>query len=367
MKIAVLTLPWSINYGNVLQCYALQHILRRMGHDVSILERRVPFVSRARLFFTRLIKAYILRKESRYYGVKTENEIVGRNFQTFRRKYMHIYQFSKWTSIHEHAFDAVVVGSDQVWRKQYNDGPIQHMYLDFAKDWKCLKRIAYAVSFGTDKLEYSIDEINECSSLLKLFDAISMREVSGVELCKKNFGIDAMYCIDPALLLSADDYLELLDGWNLPKYSNGLFCYFLDSSDKKKQLAKHVSVEKGLDIFKAYKPDIWMRDKTLEERIQFPVEYWIAGFRDAEFVVTDSFHGCVFSILFNKPFIVIGNEERGMARFMSLLSMFHLEDRLVLLEDNYEICDKPIQWNEVNNILKEKREESLNFLSANLR
>ena len=365
MRIAILTLPLCVNFGNVLQCYALQRVLGRMGHDVSVLEQRVPFVSRTRLFFTRLIKTYILRKESRYYGAKTENEIVGRNFQTFRRKYMCVCHFSSWTSIHEHSFDAIVVGSDQVWRKDYNDR-IQHMYLDFAKDWKRLKRVAYAASFGTDNLGYSPDEISECSDLLKLFDAVSMREVSGVELCKRDFGVDAVCCIDPTLRLTAGAYLDLLEGWKIPKHPNGLLCYFIDSSDEKEQLAEQVSVKKGLDVFKVNNPDVWMWNKTFEERAQLPIEYWIAGFRDADFVVTDSFHGCVFSILFNKPFIVIGNVERGMARFNSLLSIFHLENRLALMGGNHAICDEPIQWDEVNKILKDKRQESLSFLSAYL-
>ena len=105
----------------------------------------------------------------------------------------------------------------------------------------------------------------------------------------------------------------------------------------------------------------------LEERIQPPVETWLRGFYDADFVVTDSFHACVFSILFEKPFIVYGNKERGMARFHSLLSIFGLENRLIINSATAQkVIAEPIDWNAVNVRKKEWQEKSLNFLKNNL-
>lgn len=365
MRIAVITLPLKVNFGGVLQCYALQQVLSSMGHEVSVLQQGVPFMVRVRLFFTRWIKTYILRKESEYYGAKTDAEIVGRNFQAFIRKHIHILHFQDWASIRERDFDAFVVGSDQVWRKKYNN-QIQHAYLDFVKEWKGIKRVAYAASFGTDYLEYSHSEIEECAKLVRLFDAVSTREMFGVEMCRNKFQINATCCIDPTLLLSGEDYLNLLEGVEVPFHENGLLYYFIDASKEKEDFAYQISVNKHLNCFNVNNSNLWMRNKTFEERIQLPIEHWIAGFRDAKFVVTDSFHGCVFSILFNKPFFVIGNVERGMSRFKSLLSIFHLEDRLISLTTLEQYNDKPIQWNKVNKILKEERGKSLNFLSVNL-
>ena len=109
-------------------------------------------------------------------------------------------------------------------------------------------------------------------------------------------------------------------------------------------------------------------EAPLEERIQQPVEKWLRAFHDAEFVITDSFHACVFSIIFNKPFIVYGNKERGFARFESLLNMFGLEDRLVSsLNETKTAIEKPIDWERVNSIHKQMKEKSLSFLVNNLK
>ena len=106
----------------------------------------------------------------------------------------------------------------------------------------------------------------------------------------------------------------------------------------------------------------------LEERIQQPVEKWLRAFYDAEFVITDSFHACVFSIIFNKPFIVYGNKERGYARFDSLLKIFGLEERIATsLNDIDKIINKPIDWNNVNSIHTEWKENSISFLINNLK
>ena len=108
-------------------------------------------------------------------------------------------------------------------------------------------------------------------------------------------------------------------------------------------------------------------EAPLEERIQQPVEKWLRAFYDAEFVITDSFHACVFSLIFNKPFIVYGNKERGFARFESLLNLFGLEERLVCSpNDVKKTLEKNIDWNRVNSIHKQMKEKSLSFLVKNL-
>ena len=98
----------------------------------------------------------------------------------------------------------------------------------------------------------------------------------------------------------------------------------------------------------------------LAERVQPPVEQWLRGFYDAEFVVTDSFHACVFSILFHKPFIVVGNARRGMSRFKSLLSIFALGDRLVMDVTQFFHCSV-IDWEQVDSLLAYERKRTCQF------
>ena len=365
MRIAIVTLPFVVNYGGVLQCYALQTALERLGHGVCVLQRKVPASIRARLMVTRWIKTYLLKIETNYYGGKTDGEIVGVNFQAFIRKHIRICYFRKWQTISGRNIDAIVAGSDQIWRNEYFK-PIKQAYLDFAKKWKGVKRVAYAASFGIDEWDYTPVETKECAELCKLFDAVSVREASGIDLCREYLGVDAVQCLDPTLLLTAGDYVKLLDGFNAPAQAKCLACYFLDETKEKEQLAVKIAEEKGLNFVKLYNPDSWTPGKTFEERLQLPIERWIAGFRDAEFVVTDSFHGCVFSIIFNKPFVVVGNTIRGMARFRSLLSMFHLEGRLVMPGETEHFPDSPIRWEEVNEVLERERENALSFLTQNL-
>ena len=203
---------------------------------------------------------------------------------------------------------------------------VQESFLDFAKDWKG-KRIAYAASFGVDNWEFSSEETRICKELAKSFNAISVREDTGVGLCEEYFGIKAEQVLDPTLLLHSSDYVKLIKEASLQKNNRKLFAYVLDKTPEKIAFVEKVAKEKGLqpNYINLSFGDI---REPVKQRILPSVEQWLSYFYDAEFVVTDSFHGCVFSIIFNKKFVTIGNEERGMSRFKSLLSLLGLERRL---------------------------------------
>lgn len=364
MRIAILTLPLHTNFGGILQCYALQTVLERMGHEVSILNTsfdEVDYKTRAGLLFKRLIKV-ILRKESKYYGWKTEGEITRQYTQAFIDEYIHIRNIRDLFLLKEGEYDAIVVGSDQIWRPLYYQ-PIANAYLKFAKDWTSIKRIVYAASFGVDKWEYTQEETEECASLLKLFDAVSVREQSAVELCRMYLQKNVVQLLDPTLLLTKDDYLSLIQDSAITRHKNGLFYYFLDTTQDKMNIVFELSKKYELTPFRANNPNTENYSLHFEYRVQSSIGAWIAGFEDASLVVTDSFHGCVFSIIFNKPFIVIGNTKRGDARFSSLLSMFDLEARWI--KSSYSITTQqivPILWNMVNTKLNKEREYSFSFL-----
>lgn len=369
MKIGIITLPLSLNYGGILQAYALQTALKHLGHEAEILDK--PHVWRLRgfdvirIYTKRIIKKIIGRDK----GIPLNREklhnknfpIVGVNMSNFMTSYLNRREIYSLNDIKEGEYDAFVVGSDQVWRTHYY-GHIEQAYLQFASKWKNIKRISYAPSFGTDKLDYSILQKRNCKKLIKKFDAVSVREVSTVNICKQYFNIDAKHVLDPTMLLEKEEYIRLFEINNTPKSAGTLLNYILDESTEKQDVIDAIANKLELIPFRV-NSRVEESNARLEEKIQPPIESWLRGFYDAGFVVTDSFHACVFSIIFNKPFIVIGNEGRGLARFNSLLSMFGLESRLVknMTEINWNsvlTCD----FSYANQKLKELKSMSFDFL-----
>ncbi len=234
-----------------------------------------------------------------------------------------------------------------------------------------MKRIAYAASFGVDEWEFSEEETKTCRDLLQKFDAISVRENSAVLLCDKYLNrADAVHVLDPTMLLDKEDYIRLVEKENEPKSPGTLFCYILDEDEKKNEIIDTIARQISAVPF-TQMPKCHISYENLKYRLEdcvYPtVTAWLRAFMDAEMVVTDSFHGCVFSIIFNKPFIVYGNKVRGMARFHSLLSIFGLENRLATnSEDALKIINDSIDWHQVNSKKEEWQEKSLNFLKNNL-
>lgn len=385
MEILILTQPLHTNYGGLLQAYALQQILKGMGHDVVTdrlgVVRKLPLWNRALRFLYHAVQFCIL-KNYRYYPyrylfVSFDKESKAKrsiSINTERFVNTHIDTIDLLTRSNESVidavrqFDAIVVGSDQVWRATMSDIPTY--FLSFTKAIN-VKRIAYAASFGTDDLnEYSKMDMKIASESIKLFDAVSVREKSGVHLCRDYFKMDAVHVLDPTMLLSKDDYLKLIEEEDKPCSENILLTYVLDRTQEKNDIiqrggeALHLtSCENG-----AVKYFSNVVESNVSECIYPSVSRWVAGFRDAQFVVTDSFHGTVFSIIFNKPFVAILNSKRGSSRFISLLSVLGLENRLIsttndLLEEHL----KPIDYTEVNKILNDWRYLSISFMERHLK
>ena len=198
MKIGILTLPLHTNYGGILQAYALQTVLERMGHEVSLIEkRREPFklpLWKAPLSYgKRILKNMIGHPFPIFYEQKLNREIpvVCQYTDKFIKKHIKRRIIDNYIDVHQYGFDAIVVGSDQIWRPKYFR-PIEHAYLDFTEGWN-IKRIAYAASFGTDKWEYTLKQTRICRRFLQSFDTVSVREISGVDLCREHFNIQAIH------------------------------------------------------------------------------------------------------------------------------------------------------------------------------
>ncbi|GEN29585.1 MurB family protein [Halovibrio variabilis] len=356
-KVAILTQPLGHNYGGILQAYALQTYLKKLGCEVETLDRRAPEVEQvsvkphvlnlARLLLGRIKSIPTAKKQAR----------VLEELARFRDD--RITMSSKITGDQElreyyrgRNFDAFIVGSDQVWRPRYSPC-IPNFFLDFLDDIESpAKRIAYAASFGINEWEYSSELTEKCKSLAQEFDAISVRESSAVDLCKEMLGVSAEFLVDPTLLLEPAEYEPLINECGENANAGCVLSYVLDPAPEKHSIAANVGNSLGITVF-SIKPKHSVAQVRTKDfyKCRFPsVESWLQAFQGANFIVTDSFHGAVFSILFNKPFIAVGNPVRGMARFESLLSQFGLSDRLVEspLEVTPELVHNKIEWDSVN-------------------
>ena len=371
MKIGILTQPLHSNYGGLLQNYALQQTLVRAGHEVETIDWGGGSGLRAMLYRMkeRVLHAFLPNRFSplKYKPNNNEQAIIQRNTNHFINTYINhteaIHSYDGFVSqAAKGKYDAYVVGSDQCWRPCYN-AFLPSMFLDFVLD-KQVKRIAYAASFGTDKWEFTPQQTAVCAPLAKKFDMVSVREDSGVKLCKEHLGVDAVHVLDPTMLLTKEDYIQLIEKEKEPKSNGTLFNYILDPDARKSAFIQKVAKAKGLKAFQVL-PKCQAEIRTKEDvkkRIEdcvFPgVTTWLRAFMDAEMTVVDSFHGMVFSIIFNKPFWVIGNAHRGMSRFTSLLKVFHLENRLLDASGLDDVdLSQSIDWESVNEILKEKQKE----------
>lgn len=382
MKIGILTQPLHANYGGLLQNYALQQVLLRAGHQVETIDWFYPSYHslRERLYRIKraVLSVFFPKKypKLRYQITEEERTVIQRNTNHFISSYINHTEIVRSkegfiAKAKEGNYDAYVVGSDQCWRPRYNVF-LSSMFLDFAKDENA-KRIAYAASFGTDQWEFTATQTEICAPLAQLFDFVSVREDSGIKLCKEHLGVDAIHVLDPTLLLTKEDYVRLIEVEKEPKAIGTLFNYILDPDAIKSAFINKVAKDKGLTTCQVL-PKCQQETRTKQDvknRIEdcvFPgVTTWLRAFMDAEMTIVDSFHGMVFSIIFNKPFWVIGNAHRGMSRFTSLLKVFHLEDRMLDANHLQEVdIDRSIDWTSVNAILQQKRNECINMLLTEL-
>lgn len=381
MKIGIITQPLCSNYGGLLQNYALQQTLINAGYEVETIDWGSRKTLRYSLYRIKIWLLHILfpNKYSKPQYVPNDEDLrfIRRNTNYFINSYikhspvLHSYDdFVRIANIK--GYGAYIVGSDQCWRPRYN-AFLSSMFLDFVCENK-VKRIAYAASFGTDIWEFSEQQTIVCASLAKKFDLITVREDSGVKLCKEHLGVNAIHVLDPTMLLTKDDYVDLVKKEKEPSTNGTLFNYILDPDFRKTTFIKKVADAEGLKTFQVlpkYQTENYTKDNVkhcIEECVFPSVTAWLNAFIDAKMIIVDSFHGMVFSIIFNKPFWAIGNARRGMSRFTSLLKMFHLEDRLLDVDrlDDVDVT-KPIDWEIVNNILEKTRKESVALLLNKLK
>ena len=356
MKIGILTLPLFSNYGGILQNYALQQVLQSLGHEAITLN--LPFPPDK-------------KSKSQKSSEREKCQIRLTKIQAFMEKYIKRTDLLEWPfsfqQIKELGLDAYVVGSDQVWRPSFSKRKfLKAMFLDFLPDNDNVVRLVYAASFGS--VHWSLGRKLVYRMLLaryaRKFVNISVREDIGAEYCKRYLDQPKTpVVLDPVMLLKAKDYTDKL---NLTESAGAnLMCYILDPTAAKTAFIQLISRQLGLTTTISY----GSYDST-EGIMPSPVD-WLNGFKNADFVITDSFHGTVLSVLFGKPFIVFANEARGLERFYTLLRPLNLESRLMYPHgENYELpqgFEYAIDYRQANNVLEELRRKSMDFLVSNLK
>ena len=373
MRLAIISLPLHVNYGGILQSYALKKELESMGNEVVVIDRKVkmPFPKWWKaplIYMNRALKSLKGGSDApevfREYRCMKEYPVLSRELKPFVDAEIAPLKIDSYKDIKKGDFDGFVVGSDQVWRPRYF-GKIEDAFLEFTRGWD-VKRISYAASFGTDSLEFDSETLRICAGLLDCFDAVSVREDSAVTMCDEWLDCDrAVHVLDPVMLVDVADYHKIADGAKTCRAEGKIMTYILDPSDNKKAIAALVKSWTGKDI-EDFSVNPHDRRIPVDERVVPPLEEWLSGFADADFVVTDSFHGCVLAILFHKPFIAMGNGQRGMARMRSLLEMFGLDQRLVHgidPEDDGEFFLSQPDWIAVDAVLAEHRAAARRFLA----
>lgn len=373
MRIGILTQPLFTNYGGILQAYALQRVLHELGHEAVVVRFARQHLFGRRHGRLRRVGETFWNAGRLLLGRIPLDTLLSRRTEKFVRTHI-TPRTAPLTSTaglvracRKNHFEAYVVGSDQVWRPEYSPC-LPHFFLDFAEG-QSVRRIAYAASFGVDHWPLSPSETDRCGALLRRFDAISVREESAVALCRDHFAVDATQVLDPTLLLDAADYARLADEAHEPASAGQLFDCRLDPSPASDRILRTLAAATGLRPF-ATRPVRTLTKENIRRHpadCTFPpVTAWIRSFQDAELVLTDSFHGCVFAILFHKPFIVLGHEGRGMTRFHSLLNLFGLSDRLTDAKDtdkSVTLACRPIDWARVEAVRQAARGRSLHFIA----
>jgi len=345
MKIGTITFHWATNYGAVLQAYALQKYLNQIGYDTEIINY-IPLR-------VKLIKNIMWIK-----NLKISEFVKEKKIKKFRKEYLQLSKTSYYTNnslIKKcNDYDVYICGSDQIWNESFvlsaEKKPTLSYYLNFVKEGK--KRISYASSFGTDRL--SIEVLNLVKPELEKFNAISVRENSGKKIIE-DMDLEATVVVDPTLLLEKDLYEELIRDKKIKKEYQ-LFSYILHSNQ--------ITAKKINDyVFKKY-----FNEKIDKRYNQEPISVfeWLFNIKNSRFVLTNSFHGAVFAIIFHKPFIVISVEGSKMNdRIITLLDSVGLENRIIetFNEDKIDNLMKDyIDWKQVDYRVQQLRKSSIDFI-----
>lgn len=333
------------NFGGAMTQYALYHVLEDFGYSTLMIERPRSAKGADRIVHN-LDRLFVERPYPDYaiapmYANKTAMRALNNQCDTF------------------------VVGSDQLFQYALYRVLGEFVTLDWVSDSK--KKIAYAASYGHDKIWGDPKVHSEMAYFMQKFDAFSVREESGIRISKENYGVDAEWVLDPVFLCDPKHYHALAVKAEREIFPNFIGGYILDPSEEKQRIFKHAMEKMNLpcEIFSEYNAskeyiaplgDLNVPNLKTEERLKNII--------NCDFFITDSFHGTCFAIIMKRPFISIMNQGRGASRFKSLLSMLHLEHRLIESEEDLNRPDlfTPIDFDAVHEILDKERDRCKQWL-----
>ncbi|MEY8687579.1 polysaccharide pyruvyl transferase family protein [Bacteroides sp. AN502(2024)] len=341
---------YGLNYGGVLQTYATKETLKKLGFEPIIIDRIPEAFGRNYPLHRKL--AHPFTQRAFYLFRKHELQPISRP----------VFNSQELTDLLQSDYYGIVIGSDQVWRKEVFS--VDGDYYMIHQQQLPIKKVAYAASTGVATWEYDEQETREIAAALKTFTGISVREEESVHMMREHCGVEACSILDPTLLADPQIYEPLRKKAKLSG-TRKLITYILDWTVDKQRIIEQACVETGLEVQHILPQE--KKRKGIWSRIinQDPCVYdWVNQIATADFVVTDSFHGMAFCIIFNKQFVAIGNATRGMVRFTSLLGQFGLSQHLTV--DTLPNITQTIDYHSVNKVLTDKRIEGINFLRNSL-
>ncbi len=311
----------DVNYGSMLTAYALQEVLTDLGYySKNINHARVPLRYSENSFSRKFLDEYMNLTEE----VNSEDDFIKLNNKA----------------------NIFIVGSDQIWRPKYWQNKLDKILLNFAEKDK--KRIAMAMSFGLDYFEGTDDEKALFANSIKKYDAVSVREKNGINICKNDFNCDAEWILDPVFILDKEKWYEISERSNFD-CSDEIVYYGWNESEEFNTnieiLAKNLGCGYRNLTYKGYN-----------------VEDWLRAIKTAKYVVSDSYHGICFAIIFNKPFLCIS--DIGQDRFSSLFELFNITQNIIQSEDELANTNyiKDIDYDFVNRQIRIEREKSIKFI-----
>lgn len=384
MKIGILTLPFNVNYGGILQAYALQTYLKSLGHTVVFINRVhgrpgllvifKRFLSLAKC----LCRKYLLRDNnviiSNPFGVgyvtKEYNDLDWSKVTKFVQENLvltHPIDSTRKlkTYIKTTDLDCVLVGSDQVWRDCYVPN-IYNYFLDFVPDNLKIKKVSYAASFGVYDVPIPCWKLRKCRRLASRLDAISVREDAAVEYLYRTFGLIPQKIIDPTLLLTTSDYEEFVSE-PINNEKRYIAAYILNMTQEKATIIDTIRTYLDMDVqILSTEPDYSKSDYALS------LEEWLTAISHSSFVITDSYHGSIFAIQFKKQFVALSNNLRGNERFLSLFESLGLQCRLFASDVQPKLIIDEIEKVSINYIhieqtISMERLKALEYLSKALK
>jgi len=340
---------FASNYGSVLTYFALGKILLDM--DCLPILIRIP------------------KKDGTPWEKTTEKNI------EFMAKHFYISKERTFDKMAEtNVFcDGFLLGSDQLWVDWYKDLVGHIFYLAFADEKK--KKIAYATSLGRNHFDASEEEKITISMLLRRFEGISVRESSGVELCKNEFGIEAVRKLDPVFICDKKHYDEIAKKSTIDIKERYIFCYILDPTDSKVEFIHRLEHQLGMPSLvvadmRLEGPPLDKLCKQLNVIKEASIEDFVALIKKCNFIITDSHHGACFGLIYEKQLLAINNRKRGATRFESLFGLLNIERGLLFEEELIDFCYEDdyfeIPYLEVNSILKAEKEKSIEWLKKML-